>query len=98
MDLVLNNECPRQVTSEEAKGIANENQIFYIETSAYSDYKVTEAFESLVESIYNFNNFKEVYLEKIKNVHIAQKIESFDVAKKNNQNKNINSQGGGCCN
>jgi hypothetical protein len=50
MDLVLNGESARQVTSEEAKAFANENQLYYIETSAYSDFKVTEAFEGLIES------------------------------------------------
>ncbi len=51
MDLVQSGEATRNVTSEEAKSFANENKLYYIETSAYSDYKVNEAFEGLIESI-----------------------------------------------
>lgn len=51
MDLVINGEAPRQVSQEDAKSFANENQLYYIETSALSNFKVSEAFESLIESI-----------------------------------------------
>jgi GTPase SAR1 family protein len=50
LDLVQGNENLRQVSSEEAKTFANENQLYYMETSACSNYKVTEAFETLIES------------------------------------------------
>lgn len=57
LDLVQGNENLRQVSSEEAKTFANENQLYYMETSACSNYKVTEAFETLIESeeIHIFN-------------------------------------------
>ncbi len=52
LDLVIENESARQVPSEEARAFANENQLFYMETSACSNFKVSEAFENLIESIY----------------------------------------------
>lgn len=55
-DLITNNEKPREITSDEAKAFANENQIYYMETSAVSNFKVSEAFECLVESKFKFNN------------------------------------------
>jgi GTPase SAR1 family protein len=49
VDLVNDNESARQVSIDEAKQFANENRLYFIETSAYSNYKVTEAFENLLE-------------------------------------------------
>ena len=39
----------RQVEMEEAKRFATENKMYFIETSALTKYKVTEAFEQLFE-------------------------------------------------
>lgn len=50
LDLVQTNPSCREVSSEEAKAFANENQLHYMETSAFSNFKVTEAFEKLTES------------------------------------------------
>lgn len=40
----------RQVTFEEAKEFAEENQILFRETSAYLNYNVTDVFVDLIES------------------------------------------------
>jgi Rab family protein len=50
LDLVQTNPSARQVSSEEAKSLASENELAYLETSAFSNFKVTEAFERLTES------------------------------------------------
>ena len=55
LDLVLSNRNKRQVSYEEGKSYANQNKLYFIETSVYSDYKVTEAFENLLEGINNLN-------------------------------------------
>jgi hypothetical protein len=47
--MVERNPMDRQVSQEEAKRYAKENKLHFIETSAFSNYKVTEAFENLVE-------------------------------------------------
>jgi GTPase SAR1 family protein len=52
IDLVNDDLSNRKVTNEEAKRFAQENKLYYIETSALSNYKVTEAFESLLECNY----------------------------------------------
>ena len=39
----------RQVEMDEAKRFATENKMYFIETSALTKYKVTEAFEQLFE-------------------------------------------------
>lgn len=49
VDLAESNESARQVTYEEAAALASENRLHFVETSAVSNYKVTEAFESLLE-------------------------------------------------
>jgi GTPase SAR1 family protein len=51
LDLVQTTPSSRQVSSEEAKSFATENDLEYLETSAFSNFKVTEAFEKLTESI-----------------------------------------------
>ncbi len=50
LDLVQTNPSSRQVSSEEAKAYASENSLVYLETSAFSNFKVSEAFEKLTES------------------------------------------------
>ncbi len=55
LDLVQNNSSARQVSFEEAKSFSNENQLVYLETSAFSNFKVSEAFEKLTESKYRNN-------------------------------------------
>ena len=49
VDLAERNSMERQVSQEEAKRFAKENKLHFIETSAFSNYKVNEAFENLLE-------------------------------------------------
>lgn len=49
VDLTDTNPVTRQVTQEEAKAYANENRLYFTETSALSNYKVSEAFENLLD-------------------------------------------------
>jgi hypothetical protein len=51
----LNNEELREISTEEAKEFADENNILYIETSAVLDTNVVDAFQMLVEKIYEKN-------------------------------------------
>ncbi len=53
LDLVLSNRYKRQVTNEEAKAFAEANELKFVETSAFSNYKVSESFEDLIQEIYN---------------------------------------------
>ena len=49
VDIVESNPSARQVSHEEGKVFAKENKLQFIETSAFSNYRVTEAFENLLE-------------------------------------------------
>jgi len=53
LDLVLSNRNKRQVTFEEAKAYADANELKFMETSAFSNFKVSECFEDLIQEIYN---------------------------------------------
>ena len=53
LDLVNANRNRRQVSFEEAKNFADENKLFFYETSALSNLKVSECFEDLIQEIYN---------------------------------------------
>ena len=49
LDLVEKNEEKREVSYQEAKTFADENRLFFIETSALINLQVNEAFEDLVK-------------------------------------------------
>lgn len=49
IDLVERNNKKREVSFEEGKVFAMENQIMFTETSALSNLKVTESFEDLLQ-------------------------------------------------
>jgi len=53
IDLVERNNRKREVSLEEGKAFAAENQIMFSETSALSNLRVTESFEDLLQEIYN---------------------------------------------
>ncbi len=53
LDLVLSNRNKRQVSYEEAKAFAEANELKFTETSAFSNFKVSECFEDLIQEIYN---------------------------------------------
>lgn len=53
IDLVERNNRKREVSFEEGKAFAAENQIMFSETSALSNLRVTESFEDLLQEIYN---------------------------------------------
>jgi Rab family protein len=53
IDLVERNNKKREVSYEEGKAFAIENQIMFSETSALSNLRVTESFEDLLQEIYN---------------------------------------------
>lgn len=98
IDLLENNENKRAVSLEEAKIYASENRLCYIETSALSNYKVTEAFESLLEGIlYNFICLA-VNKERQKNVSYKPSEGLVDIRKKNDRPTASKDGAGGCCN
>jgi len=49
LDLVDKDEDKREVSYQEAKNFADENKLFFIETSALVNLQVNEAFENLIE-------------------------------------------------
>jgi GTPase SAR1 family protein len=49
LDLVEKDEDKREVPYQEAKNFADENKLFFIETSALVNLQVNEAFENLIE-------------------------------------------------
>lgn len=51
IDLVADNPNARQVSMKEAKAFAQEQGLKFLETSALSNIKITEAFENLVNGI-----------------------------------------------
>lgn len=53
IDLVERHDKKREVSFEEAKEFAKEQNILFYETSALSNLKVTECFEDLLQEIYN---------------------------------------------
>jgi hypothetical protein len=53
VDIVEQNPNLREVNYDEAFRYANENNLIFYETSAFSDFKITESFEDLINSIYN---------------------------------------------
>ena len=53
IDLVEKNAKKREVTFEEGKKFAEENNLFFVEASALSSFKLNEAFEDLLQEIYN---------------------------------------------
>ena len=70
-DLIERNNRKREVTYEEAKTFAEENKLFFYETSALSSYRVNECFEDLLQEIYNerrkvANVQKQVYNNVVK--------------------------------
>lgn len=55
IDLVERNKNKREVSFEEGKAFAIENQLMFTEASALSNVKVTESFEDLLQGkLYNF--------------------------------------------
>ena len=53
LDLVTGNPSERKVRTSQAQAFAKENNMLFDETSAVSNVKVKEAFETLMEEIYN---------------------------------------------
>ena len=53
IDLCDRNDKKREVSYEEAKCFAKENNLMFFETSAYSNAGVTDCFEDLLQEIYN---------------------------------------------
>ncbi len=53
VDLCDRNDKKREVSIEEAKNYAKENNLMFYETSAYSNLGVNECFEDLLQEIYN---------------------------------------------
>ncbi len=53
VDLCDRNDKKREVTYEEAKVFAKENNLMFFETSALSNVGVNECFEDLLQEIYN---------------------------------------------
>ncbi len=53
VDLVDRNDKKREVSYEDAKGFAKENNLLFYETSAMSNFGVNECFEDLLQEIYN---------------------------------------------
>ena len=53
LDLVNKDPATREVSKEEAEGFASRNKLIFEESSAVSNVNVKEAFEVLMEAIYN---------------------------------------------
>ena len=62
----------RQIESEEGAEFAKKNQTFFFETSALSNTNVAQAFESLVEEIYNSKKKKETISGNTQEVKVKQ--------------------------
>lgn len=86
VDLVERNNRKREVSFEEGKQFADENQLMFSETSALSNMKVTESFEDLLQEIYN---------EKRKVSRVQKKGQSGTIILGQNMKKNEESNG--CC-
>lgn len=48
LDLVMKDQALRQVPKEEGKKLANENDLLYVETSAFEGTNISSAFEDLL--------------------------------------------------
>ena len=80
-------ENERQITKEEAEDFAKKENIKYIETSAIKNMKVTEAFTSLLNSIYQIKK------EDDKNKVFINNTASIELKK----NQNFNYSDNLCC-
>lgn len=63
VDVADKNYKKREVNYEEAKQFADENKLLFRETSALTNYNVSEIFEELLES--NFNKYIIIFLIEI---------------------------------
>ncbi|XP_044494941.1 ras-related protein RABA5a-like [Mangifera indica] len=93
----------REVTTEEGKGLAQQNGLFFMETSALDSLNVTAAFQTVVREIYNIlsskvkksqelkNNKDSTPLPNAKTLVLGEKTESAAAAE-NGAPKNA-----GCC-
>lgn len=71
VDLVDKNNKKREVSFDEARTFSDENNLMFFETSAFSSHKINEAFEDLLQEVYNqrrkvTNKQKQVYNNLIK--------------------------------
>ena len=53
LDICEKKPIERKVSYDRAKEFARENDMFFVETSAFTDINVRDAFETLVQEIYN---------------------------------------------
>lgn len=94
IDLVERNSRKREVTIEEGRRFAADNQLIFSETSALSNHKVTESFEDLLQGNLSLSIISEIYNEKRKVSRLPKKSQIGSV---------ILGQGGrktedkGCC-
>ena len=85
IDLLDRNSRRREISYEEGKMLATNNNMLFYETSAYTSVKVNDAFEDLLQEIYN---------ERRRVSNTNKSIGSTKVLSLNNDNGNENKQ---CC-
>jgi len=84
LDLVLSNKNKRQVSYDEGKAFADANELKFIETSAFSNYKVSECFEDLIQEIYNERRkVNNKYRQNANNIRLNAANNKFKKAEKN---------------
>jgi len=79
LDLVLSNRNKRKVSYDEAKAFADANELKFMESSAFSNFKVSECFEDLIQEIYNERR-------KVNNKY-RQNVNNFKINEANKKNK-----------
>lgn len=73
-DLVDKDPSKREVSTEEASYLAEENNMLFTESSAFSNYKVDELFEKLLRGKYNyFLDYKKFTFNKANYVKMKMK-------------------------
>lgn len=85
VDLVEKNSKKREVSFEEGKKFAEDNGLFFIEASALSSYKLNEAFEDLMQEVYNISR------------QVKEKSKEAALKIKHDSSKNIKFSDGSCC-
>jgi len=91
-DLVLEDPSARKVSTEEATNFVKKYHLLYMETSAKTGYNVKEAFETLVETVYE----EQQRNQQGNSMEYARQIK---LKKDGGQNKTEDSsQKSGCCN
>ena len=104
LDLVNKEASARKVAKEEGKKLAAENNLLYVETSAFEGLNIQQAFEELLNGIKEI--FKTKYFSYFLAIHDRKR--QSDEPKSNGNHKNVvlgesdasknnNESGGGVC-